>query len=576
MTSMLSDFDDRLARLEKSLVPIHKQTGKLQRVGKNIEATIRSIDGLLGFDSLLAKESPLIAAGPNPNDLKPYLAAMDRLVVATEALRKTDAKGQGATLANMATLIESGAIQLVRVFKRWVKDTSPAMDAGSLFDKGKPFPPLSPYFLENALPLIATLRALPELGPKILKDLEFGYADVRATYVEESLKNCGKEVLVDAVPSQQADGRRGLGRLIDVLLTPAATRKEIYAAILPPSLRILQTTGQQLNTLIKKSLHSLISIAFASFAELQERSPEFEEWIRGKAGRKDNEVGELLHAFRGSCLTSLPEFIDDTQSWGMKAPTPAEASSVGVNGMTVNVVTFMRQLSDNQATVESFLSVLGAGNWGGPPARSPISGQEEDSLITRYLNDVLVTLLNSLDLRSRSLRNRSGFAAIFLLNNLSYIRREVLSSQIGDLLGEACEDSLNKRMRSTKAGYLEIWSPLVSALLDAGIDQSGVAGGIKAGISSLKGGDEKRETKDRFVRFHDAFEEVESLHQAAKLDEGEQELRERLKGEVERMIVPTYTKFLARHRNGEFSKNPSKYLKLDVEQLVVRMEALFD
>lgn len=32
---MLSDFDDRLARLEKSLVPIHKQTGKLQRVGKS-------------------------------------------------------------------------------------------------------------------------------------------------------------------------------------------------------------------------------------------------------------------------------------------------------------------------------------------------------------------------------------------------------------------------------------------------------------------------------------------------------------------------------------------------------------
>lgn len=39
----------------------------------------------------------------------------------------------------------------------------------------------------------------------------------------------------------------------------------------------------------------------------------------------------------------------------------------------------------------------------------------------------------------------------------------------------------------------------------------------------------------RFVRFHDAFEEVEALHAVAKLDEGESELRERLKGEVERM-----------------------------------------
>lgn len=133
----------------------------------------------------------------------------------------------------------------------------------------------------------------------------------------------------------------------------------------------------------------------------------------------------------------------------------------------------------------------------------------------------------------------------------------MLSSQIGDLLGETCEDSLNKRMRSAKAGYLDIWSPLVSALLDAGTDQSGAAGAIKAGIGAVKGGGEKRETKDRFMRFHDAFEEVEALHGAAKLDEGELELRERLKDEVERMVVPTYTKFLARHRNGDFSKSTS-------------------
>lgn len=154
------------------------------------------------------------------------------------------------------------------------------------------------------------------------------------------------------------------------------------------------------------------------------------------------------------------------------------------------------------------------------------------------------------------MRSRPGFSAIFLLNNVSYIRREVLSSQVGDLLGEACEDSLNKRMRSTKASYLEIWSPLVSAMLDAGLDQSGAAGAIKAGIGAVKGvGTERRELKDRFLRFNDAFAEVEALHQVAKLDEGEAELRERLKGEVERMLIPTYTKFLARHRNGEFSKS---------------------
>ncbi|KAK4051358.1 exocyst complex component exo70 [Microbotryomycetes sp. JL201] len=245
----------------------------------------------------------------------------------------------------------------------------------------------------------------------------------------------------------------------------------------------------------------------------------------------------------------------------------------------LQVVSFMRVLCDNQSIVESFLTVLGPGNWGGPPSQSPVSRQESEDagLLPQYLNDVLSTLLTALDSRARFLRSRQGISAIFLLNNVSYIRREVLSSHVGDILGESCEDNLNKKMRSTKASYLEIWSPLVSAMLDAGLDQSGAAGAIKAGIGAVTGvGTEKRELKDRFLRFNDAFAEVEALHNVAKIDEGEAELRERLKGEVERMVLPTYTKFLAKHRNGEFSKNPSKYLKLDAEQLQSAISNLFE
>lgn len=104
---------------------------------------------------------------------------------------------------------------------------------------------------------------------------------------------------------------------------------------------------------------------------------------------------------------------------------------------------------------------------------------------------------------------------IFLLNNISYVRREVHSSQIGDLLGEACEDSLNKLFRSAKSNYLEIWSPLIKALLDAPAETSGATQALKAGLGVVKGGGEKRETKDRFIRFQEAFEEVEALHQVS-------------------------------------------------------------
>lgn len=40
----------------------------------------------------------------------------------------------------------------------------------------------------------------------------------------------------------------------------------------------------------------------------------FEEWVRVKGNkRKENELGELSHAFRGTCLTSLPAVIEDTK-----------------------------------------------------------------------------------------------------------------------------------------------------------------------------------------------------------------------------------------------------------------------
>lgn len=95
---------------------------------------------------------------------------------------------------------------------------------------------------------------------------------------------------------------------------PLPDRQSLYAALLPPSLSLLLQTGQNLNTLIKKSPHhSLIPLAFASYTELSERAGEFESWIRAKGGRKENEQGELTHMFRGTCLTSLPGILEETK-----------------------------------------------------------------------------------------------------------------------------------------------------------------------------------------------------------------------------------------------------------------------
>ncbi|KWU44036.1 hypothetical protein RHOSPDRAFT_18615 [Rhodotorula sp. JG-1b] len=662
MSGVLGQLDDRLARLEKSLVPIYKQTGRLTRVSKNIEATMRSIDGLLGHNDLVEREQGLIKAGPNPGDLKPYLASLDRLVAASEALRKTDSThgtgadatrsraGQAATLAQMAQLIDSGAKQLVGVFTKWLKETSHVVDAGKLLDQGRSFPTLSSFYLDQALPLISYLRSLPDPhGTTAASLISSTYASIRGAYLEESLRACAKDALEDAKPERVAaagaavplgqsprpdaagmgatkPGRGGLaaerrtrtfGRFLDAFLAmvksehailttvfltqsasasasssslPTANLPAIYASLLPPALALLSSTGTSLNALIKKSssststtsattLHSaaLAPLAFVTFQEIQEHMEGFEEWVRVKGNkRKENELGELSHAFRGTCLTSLPAVIEDTKAWGNKSLVGTEALFSGLHTVTINVVNFMRQLADNPPQAETFLAVLGNGNWGGPPRRTIANEEDEVALLPLYLDDVFSTLSAALDSRARNLRGRNGISAIFLLNNLSFLRQTILASSVVDVLGEGLEDTLNKRMRSAKASYLDVWSPLVSALLDAGFaDQTGAAGAIKAGIGAVKGtgGTERRETKDRFVRFHEALEEVEALHAHARIDENDLELRERLRSEVERMVVPTYAKFVQKHRKDNYS---SKYVRLDADGLEAKIRSFFE
>lgn len=150
---------------------------------------------------------------------------------------------------------------------------------------------------------------------------------------------------------------------------------------------------------------------------------------------------------------------------------------------------------------------------------------------------MLATLLNALDARSRSLRVRSSAcAAIFVLNNLAYCRREILTGSASDVLGEQAEDDLNRRMRSSKAAYLEVFSPLVSCLMDAG-ESTSLAGALKSAATG--GAAPSADRERRLARFADALSDIEGLHRTARLDPGEAELRERMHDEVERMVLPS-------------------------------------
>jgi hypothetical protein len=90
MTSVLGDFDSRLARLEKSLIPLHRKTAKLSILSRSellvrlhqscgivmfkvsgeltildpdLEQTLNSIEALLGHSDLVERERAVIDGG---------------------------------------------------------------------------------------------------------------------------------------------------------------------------------------------------------------------------------------------------------------------------------------------------------------------------------------------------------------------------------------------------------------------------------------------------------------------------------------------------------------------------------
>lgn len=160
--------------------------------------------------------------------------------------------------------------------------------------------------------------------------------------------------------------------------------------------------------------------------------------MRRKSGRKENELGESLHSFRGTCLSSLPGMIEDVKvsrdtpnllrssadlrrsctgirkqgsdrergcfcssqfshaQCKFEAFLPFDETSILTKVISsaprTQVVNFARQLADNQSVVETFLNVLGAGNWGGPKSSAPSKDDGENGLLPRYLSKLDISL----------------------------------------------------------------------------------------------------------------------------------------------------------------------------------------
>jgi len=136
--------------------------------------------------------------------------------------------------------------------------------------------------------------------------------------------------------------------------------------------------------------------------------------------------------------------------------------------------------------------------------------------------------------------------SIFLLNNIAYLRKNIISDpkhdSLLDLLSKQTIDMLNTNFRTAKAAYFDAnFSSLLQTL----------------GDDSSKGG--KAQAKEKFTRFYDILEEITERHRVARVLDDDADGREGVQEDVVKLVVPSLQRFTQKWKDKEFSKSESRF-----------------
>ncbi|PSS18880.1 hypothetical protein PHLCEN_2v3195 [Hermanssonia centrifuga] len=557
--AILSSFDTRLVKLEKSILPLYNSTQVLTRRANNIESALLKIDEVASNQEGIAAEEALILRGPQPGQFNEYKDVLEKLN-ASIAFKSLD-----RDLRDTARLVETGAKKLTQLYTKLVAEGS----SGA--------PPNGPEFVlsqfpaslkPGLIPLITFLRTLPlppthpshPAAPGIqstLKEAQKGYADMRGTWGKKCLEIYGRRVVDRAETLDGVVAGREFGDWVENLLTIAEEEYDLltelaplssqsiltstYSALLSPLISLFSSTLSSLSALIKRSLHKYTFLALAAYASLSASQTRWDELMCKRAGRKDNELKDGLHSIRAACLRSFPEFLADIR---MAALGKTGELSTGLADFTNSTAQYVERLPEVKDAVAAALLTLGDGNWkmgeGVQVGKGPKTSEaDEQTIIEHYMFDVINTVLASLQTLART-NKRPAFGSVFLLNNVSYLRTRLLvqpSTDIAALLSKPSQDILNSNFRTAKAGYFDSnFSPLMQTLQEDK-DKS------------------KSATKEKLTRFFDLLEEVAERHRIARVLQDDQDGRETVAEEVVKLVVPSLQRFTQRNTGKEFSKS---------------------
>ncbi|KAF7307897.1 hypothetical protein MKEN_01150400 [Mycena kentingensis (nom. inval.)] len=603
MTTILNSFDTRIAKLEKSILPLYTSTQILNRRAGNIEKALLKIDEVASNQEGIAAEEALILRGPQPGQFPVYQEALERLNASL-------AFGAGdRDRVDTARLVETGAKKITQLFTKLVAEASTGATPPPNTDiASAPFPT---NLLITLKPLVVFVRTLPlpashpshPAAPAImstLKEALRGYADMRGNWAKKCLEGQGKRVIDRADNVDAVTAGKEFGRWVESLLSVADVRSgsclframvtsnrkstdssktsarspppnlvaSAYNSLLNPILALFSSTLTSLVSLIKRSLHKYSFLALASYEALSSLSGLWDNLLtrRGAENAKANELKDGLTTLRSVCLRSFPEFLADIKMASLAKNTGD--TSTRVADFVVSTVKYLDRLPEVHSAAAAALLQLGDGNWkmgeGVSLAKGPKLGDGDEQLILEhFVRDVVLTAVSSLTTIS-STQRRPGPGSIYLLNNIAYLRHNLLNApaheELLDLLDRPAQDALNSNFRTAKAAYFDAnFYPLLASFTD----------------DATAKGSKSTAVKEKFTRFYDLLEEVLERHKVARILEDDAEEREAIGEDVVKLVVPNLRSFMAKNQSKDFSKNPGKYIKSSPESVEAQLRAIY-
>lgn len=242
-----------------------------------------------------------------------------------------------------------------------------------------------------------------------------------------------------------------------------------------------------------------------------------------------------------------------------------------VHELTRNTLIFMEQLLPYVETVGSMLVTLQEDQSGNFFTR-------ETELFTKfvagYVQRVLGALGLNLELKARVYETPT-LSSLFLLNNYNYVikalqRSGLLALLQGGGIGEV-QKQYQQLIEDHKSTYQKCWGKLLNFLLEMDKPMSG----NKPVDQQTKLKDKQRQLiKDRFKGFNTELDELHQIQKTYAVPDTQ--LRDQLRNENIRLILPLYSSFREKYRNLPFTKNPEKYIKYTVEEVEVKLKSFFD